>query len=463
MTGNDNNGPACSGSNRASVNFSDVGGRTYYILAGSSGPVGSGTLRIVATVEPPENDRCPGAISMTPGLIYLVNTLNATETGDLPPTCSSGFRGGVWYTYQPTVSGPVAVNTCASDFDTALAVYTGSCASLVQIECSEDNGPVCSGNRASLNFNAVAGTTYRILAGGHNGAAGDLRISVGVVDLVATNLTAPDLVVGGRNFSANWTVLNQGTNSINAPWLDQLSLSNAFTNIVIAQFPGSHNAPAGGSYVNSINRVLPPLQDGTYSLIAEVDVNRQVAETSESNNTRSISITVSNILPSITLLVPTNTTQQTSCVPISVRLSAQATAGSYAISRVEFFTNGVLMATDTNSPYRLRSPLIPHGIHTITAQAVDILGLRSPVSNVATVAVYWPGLHELVANLNTNRDVVCCMGALEGRTYVVEAAPEMKDQPQWRNYRTNEAVNSLLIFTNRPVLPREFYRARLVP
>jgi hypothetical protein len=76
------------------------------------------------------------------------------------------------------VSASMTISTCGSDFNTVLAVYTGSCGSLTPVPgaCNNGNGPACSGQNASVSFSAVAGTTYWILAGGNNGQTGNLSI-----------------------------------------------------------------------------------------------------------------------------------------------------------------------------------------------------------------------------------------------------------------------------------------------
>jgi hypothetical protein len=130
----------------------------------------------VPSLPPPGNDSCSGALSMTAGTTYTLNTATATPTNDPTPTCEGTFGKGVWYSFTPSASGTVTISTCGSDFDTALAVYTGSCGSLTEIACNDDSGPACATSQASVSFSGTAGTTYRILAGGHGGASGNLSI-----------------------------------------------------------------------------------------------------------------------------------------------------------------------------------------------------------------------------------------------------------------------------------------------
>jgi hypothetical protein len=142
---------------------------TYFLIDDVS-------VKYIAPLVPPANDSCAGAVAMTAGTTYTVNTAQATSAGDPTPACQPSFGKGVWYTFTPSSSTTVTISTCGSDFNTVLAVYTGSCGSLTQIACNDDNGPACSGNQASVSFAATAGTTYYVLAGGLGGATGNLSI-----------------------------------------------------------------------------------------------------------------------------------------------------------------------------------------------------------------------------------------------------------------------------------------------
>jgi hypothetical protein len=126
----------------------------------------------------PANDLCSGAIALTNGVAFTMSTITATSTGDLAPSCAGSFGKGVWFTYTPMLSGTVTLSTCASDFDTALGVYAGNCQEQVLRACNDDNGPSCTGTRASVTFTGAAGVTYLILAGGYGSYSGNLNILV---------------------------------------------------------------------------------------------------------------------------------------------------------------------------------------------------------------------------------------------------------------------------------------------
>jgi len=173
----DDNGPACFGA-QASLRFNGLAGTTYYVLAGGF-VAQSGTLRLQGrTLSLPANDTCSAAIVLSSGLPYTLDTAGATSDGDPLPSCQSSFGNGVWFTLIPDATALADVSTCGSDFDTVLAIYSGSCGSLVEVpgRCNDENGPACSGPQASVRFTVTAATPYYILAGGYRASSGTLQI-----------------------------------------------------------------------------------------------------------------------------------------------------------------------------------------------------------------------------------------------------------------------------------------------
>jgi len=68
------------------------------------------------------------------------------------------------------------VDTCPSDFDTLVEVFTGTCSNLATVACNNDSAAYSATNRSSCSFVCTAGTVYRICAGGSLGAYGTLGI-----------------------------------------------------------------------------------------------------------------------------------------------------------------------------------------------------------------------------------------------------------------------------------------------
>jgi hypothetical protein len=202
----DDNGPACQGT-QASVVFSGMAGTSYYILAGGYG-TGAGTLQIMATAAL-ANDHCTQALPLATGVPFTMTTVNATTGVDSAPTCQGSFGKGVWFKYTSTRTGPVPVTTCGSGYDTVLAVYTGGCSAQTPIACNDNSGPSCAGGQASLTFDGTAGTTYYLLAGGYQGQTGMLRIMAGPRPQIHVNRTAASIVLSWASEYQNWTLQRQ--------------------------------------------------------------------------------------------------------------------------------------------------------------------------------------------------------------------------------------------------------------
>jgi len=105
---------------------------------------------------------------------------------------------------------------------------------------------------------------------------------------------------------------------------------------------------------------------GTYILTAKATDSRGAV-------TASAAVTVKvNKAPVVALSAPgDNTILQT---PASVTIAATASDGDGSISKVEFLRNGVVLGTDTSSPYSFAWASIPIGTYVLTARATDNLG-----------------------------------------------------------------------------------------
>jgi predicted outer membrane repeat protein len=78
-------------------------------------------------------------------------------------SCAANRTDSVWYKYTPSASKLVTIDTSGSEYDTALAVYTGgyaaSFANFVQVGCNDNPA---SGQQAKLQAYMEAGKTYFI-------------------------------------------------------------------------------------------------------------------------------------------------------------------------------------------------------------------------------------------------------------------------------------------------------------
>jgi len=101
------------------------------------------------------------AISGNTGSITGSNVDASLETGEPQP----GGTGTVWWTWTASSSGGCQIDTCGSDFDTYLAVYTGSSVGSLTV-VAENNDSDC-GADSKLCIETTAGQTYQIQVSGY--------------------------------------------------------------------------------------------------------------------------------------------------------------------------------------------------------------------------------------------------------------------------------------------------------
>ena len=180
------------------------------------------------------NDSCSRAIPIDLGETIFSN-VGAGDSGTIMGCVSSGETSDVWFSYTPSVDGPVSIDLSGSAFDTGAAVWSGECGALTQVGCDDDGG---AGLASRLSFTASAGTVYYLQIGGWNGASGDgvIRVSEGdsVVCLGNANSTgvgalleatgSPSVAENNLTLTVTDLPLNQGVLLVNSP--DKVFVAN---------------------------------------------------------------------------------------------------------------------------------------------------------------------------------------------------------------------------------------------
>jgi hypothetical protein len=174
------------GTLQSRVSFVAAAGTTYRIqVGGFQGATGNLTVHFGPGVPIPPNDNFANAVPITtlPAQFSATTDSATTEPGE-PTRFNCGgvmttVDNTVWYSFTPTTTGYVALDTFLSDagYDTVLAVYTGSAVnSLNPVVCNQDTDTPGGGGsiQSRVTFNAAAGTTYRIQVGGSQGTFGNL-------------------------------------------------------------------------------------------------------------------------------------------------------------------------------------------------------------------------------------------------------------------------------------------------
>jgi hypothetical protein len=160
-------------------------------------------LPAAASAAPPANDDFANAavLSGSSDSASGTNVEATKETGE-PDHAGSSGGASVWYRWQAPATGQVSVDTCNSDFDTLLAVYTGSAVNALSEVASSDDD--CS-LQSSVSFIASAGTTYRIAVDGFSGATGNVELDLDVQPAPVNDNFANAVVLSGSSDSASGT------------------------------------------------------------------------------------------------------------------------------------------------------------------------------------------------------------------------------------------------------------------
>ena len=168
---------------QSAVSFNATAGTTYHIwVDGYSNSFSSGTVSVgtvVLNVNPAGNDDFANAYTIS-GVAGTTNSYLIGASKEFHEPAHGGDVGGhsIWYKWIAPSNGPVDVNTIGSDFDTTLAVYTGTVVTNLTVVASNDDDPGGQGAVTSrLWFNAAAGTTYRIAVDGFGGVIGHVKLN----------------------------------------------------------------------------------------------------------------------------------------------------------------------------------------------------------------------------------------------------------------------------------------------
>jgi hypothetical protein len=121
------------------------------------------------------------------------------------------------------------VDTFGSDFDTGLALYTGSCGAMTEVACNDDTG----GLQSQIIIPVSAGTPYFILAGGYSGYTGHLLIHLALTapPVIVAQPTNENVTVGS---TAVFSVGATGNAPMNYLWMRNATLIPNATNSIYA-------------------------------------------------------------------------------------------------------------------------------------------------------------------------------------------------------------------------------------
>jgi hypothetical protein len=114
-------------------------------VVGSAAGCSSSAISFSCVSVPSNDDPCDAiALSISNSLSYTIysNAGSTGTTGPPTPSCGSYSTADVWFSLTVPPSGIITFNTQSGTMtDAAMAIYSGTCGSLTQILCSDDEGP----------------------------------------------------------------------------------------------------------------------------------------------------------------------------------------------------------------------------------------------------------------------------------------------------------------------------------
>jgi hypothetical protein len=123
-----------------------------------------------------DNFSSPTLLAGSPLSISQYNACASKESGE-PNHAGNPGGHSVWFIWTPTSNQTAIVTTRRSDFDTLLAVYTGSSVSALSLIASNDDLSSVI-HQSAVSFEAITGTAYRIAVDGYNGAVGTVMLNL---------------------------------------------------------------------------------------------------------------------------------------------------------------------------------------------------------------------------------------------------------------------------------------------
>ncbi|MCA9189929.1 MAG: hypothetical protein KDA99_30100, partial [Planctomycetales bacterium] len=193
------------------VAFSAQAGTTYKIaVAGAAAPFfGNADLQLNFTAAPPLNDNFANAARVSQGRLPPLDMSGATRETNEPLHLGNPSVASVWYTWTAPAYGELRLSTAGSNFDTILALYTGTSVDSLTVLATNDDvdgGDLADGfGTSQISHIVQPGTTYRVALAGYDNQQGMAQLSLQFQLLEMTELfdiTVPGdpiVIVNGTN------------------------------------------------------------------------------------------------------------------------------------------------------------------------------------------------------------------------------------------------------------------------
>lgn len=136
-------------------------------------------------------DECSNAVPAIPGL-NTINTEALSASANPPANDGCNFlnwglsRDG-WFRFDATGAGSLALDFCASSYDTSVVVYRGSCGSLERVACDDDScNPTGPGYQSRVAVAVTEAGPIFVRVGGYAGAFGTAVMNLSFTESAPT-------------------------------------------------------------------------------------------------------------------------------------------------------------------------------------------------------------------------------------------------------------------------------------
>lgn len=215
-----------------SITFASVLGNTYYIQvqrrSGNNNNNLDGDICATSLFPAPANESCITATNLPCGTLNLAGTTNGTS--DVPHSTGCTLSNyGVWYTFIGDGNSTTISINANGTFDHEVAVASGVCGALVNINCEENAG---GGGTETISFITTIGLQYYVYVAHRTSGSsttGSFTISrtctvppcqsatnlaCGTVNLAGTTVGTPDVPhstgCSMSNYGAWYTFIGDG-------------------------------------------------------------------------------------------------------------------------------------------------------------------------------------------------------------------------------------------------------------
>ena len=344
------------GATRAEIHFADLALEgavqkredRWIVRAETNGPLAAGTYPLVATLVDPFGNR--SRFDDYEVVVDVGSTVHARRVAPKATPVvgiSSPANNAIF-----VAPASVTINAAAS--------VTG--ATLTKVEFLRNGTLLATDTTAPYSYawTNVAAGTYALTAKAYDNAGGTttstaVNITVKTNVAPSVSLTAP---TNNAVFTAPATIGLAANASDTDGTIAKVEFFNGTTRLATDTV-----APYAHSWTN--------VAGGTYTLTAKATDDKGAVTTSPAITA------IVNRPPSTSITAPAN--NAVLVAPVNLTVTASASDADGTVSKVEFFRNGTLAATDTTSPYSNAWSNVPLGTHTLTSRATDNRGANHDV------------------------------------------------------------------------------------